>query len=267
MNQARLKEARQVIADGLTVGKVPVVLSSFGKDSVVLLDLVKEQIPGEVVCLWLRYDFKGQHRRHQFAHDLIIKWGLKVFDYLPALRVPVSDGGGDVELAQFYSCGQGDQYLIVLMGTDGQYGECMLDVGHLQTTPRWDYAWDITFSGQRKEESHPMFGPAILNADGWGCGDTRLFYPLRNWTLSDIWDYTLEKGLPFNAKRYTDGDADYDGDQYSICSKCINPASEHEDGTVFCPKENKPIKYLSEFADWPSVLKEMKEQLNANTGN
>ena len=266
MDQEKLEDARAVIRTALETGTAPVVLTSFGKDSVVLLALVREQVP-TVPCLWFRYDFKGQHRRHKFAHDLIMQWGLKVFDYQPMLRVPLSDGENDLELAQLYSTG-GDGFLTILIGTDGQYGECVLDIGNSKTIPKWDYPWDITFSGERAEESDPILGLRDLPEDGAARGNTRLFYPLRHWTLSEIWAYTMEQQLPVNSDRYLRGDSESDGDQYSICSRCINPISEvSESGVVHCPKENKLIKYRNDFTDWKAVLEEMKENLNATSGN
>jgi len=256
MDQEKLEDARAVIRTALETGTAPVVLTSFGKDSVVLLALVREQSP-TVPCLWFRYDFKGQTKRHQFAYDLIMKWGLKVFDYQPMMRVPISDGENDLELVQLYSVG-GDDFLPVVFGSDGQYGECILDIGHSKTIPRWDYPWDISFHGGRADKEDPILGRATIAEDGIQKGSTRLFYPLRRWELSDIWAYTVDCDLP----------SSFLTDKYSICSRCINPASEvSESGVVYCPKEKKEIKYLDNFMDWPSILEEMKERLYADGGN
>ncbi len=250
-----------MIRKGLEAGDRPVVLSSFGKDSIVLMHLVREQQKGDIPILWFRHEFRGQSKRHKFALQVIKDWQLRCFDYLPVQRVPLA-GKGILELAEFYSLG-GDTTLAVFFGTSGEYGECILDVGKLPTTAKFDYPWNVNFHGQRREEWHPLFGRVPLQEDGEEREGSKWFYPLRNWTLADIWEYTMELGLPVNFERYVKGQEEYDGDQYAICSACINPI--YKMPQVYCPKEGKLIDHI-QFADWEQLLSDMKGYVNANSG-
>lgn len=187
----------------------PVALCSFGKDSILMLDLMRE----------VRQDFPVIHfgKPDKFAEGIIRQWNLTVFSYAPAQRQILLDGENTV-LVSDYSFG--GAYLPVIEDID--LGETCC--GAFNEGPRlsaFDYDWSDTFIGWKSCDSHPILTTQPNIVDGMALGNTKLWAPLRDYTDSDVYQALFDRGLPIPER---------DRDTKFACTRCLR-------GPAFCPME------------------------------
>lgn len=236
-----IERARKKLRKALRGARRPVVLSSFGKDSVLLLALAREVRP-EVDVLWYKAAADSPARR--FAESVIKEWGLTTYGYAPADRYYLPAGRG-LALVDEYSVG-GARLPVI---TDVGEGEaCGLELSPART-PHFGYPWDVSLVGWKEFDSHPVTGPNPFPPDGARVGPTRVYAPLREMTDGEVLDAARAMGLPL-----------YDGpDVLPACTRCVTG-----EGTVFCPKERRPIE--SAAWDKAGALRAFRERFPAPSG-
>lgn len=174
----------------------PAILFSGGKDSLVLLDMVRDARPDvQVIHFHDRLDSE--------AEKAIIGWGLNVLSWAPAARylIPWNDG---IALVSEYSFGEAR--LPVLR--DVVEGEgCDLERLRNDRTPHFDYPFELTLWGYRKsDELHPVM-PDFFPKD-FQLGPTRMLAPLYDWDTEDV--IQAAERLPFKPV----------SDALTVCKKC-----------------------------------------------
>jgi len=164
--ERRLESAREVIARAHEVRALPIVALSGGKDSTVVLDLVRE-----------------------IASDIPAVWSDDVY-YLPETGEYVERLKRSVNVHHIRTNAQHTPWFKV----EGQDWD---DIDHYV---KKRFGAGMTFLGLRKEESAARriwlckFGPLhfAVSRDMWVCN------PIWNWSWRDVWAYIVSRGLDYN---------------------------------------------------------------------
>lgn len=223
-----LDRAREVISAALKSAEAPAVLSSFGKDSQLLLFLVRE-INKDIPVLWFRSGLLNQQKA--FAKRVIRTWDLAVHGYHPADVYLLPNGEG-LTLVREQAFGR--HRLPVLM--DVEPGEqCVGDFPSARTHHQ-SLHFDAYLFGYKDSDHHEVLGGAGFSpADGWELGEGRVYAPLRHMTDADVWQAIRELGVPYDVERYDR--KGLDPDSALFCTACLQPG----EGDVFCPKAGAHI--------------------------
>lgn len=181
----------------LSDSKSPAILFSGGKESLLLLDMVREIRPSTVVIHF--YD-----HLHPQVEEIIKGWDLEVLSWRPAARYLIP-WQSDIVLVSEYSFG--NARLPVLRDiVDGD--DCELEKLRTDTTPYFDYPFDLTVWGYRKQdELHPVM-PSSFPRE-FQLGPTRMISPLYSWETEDVIEAVQR--LPF---------APVTNDAIQMCAKC-----------------------------------------------
>lgn len=175
----RVREAREIISRALAVSSHPYVAFSGGKDSTVMLHLVREQRPETVAV---------------YSHD---EYTLPETDEYLASVPGVSMFASHVRHAAWF-CAWDDPSLL----PDGvewiEKERLTQDATQLYV---WTHGYDGSFVGLRAEENSrrrvaikqrgTLYRPASWRGV-WVC------LPLAWWTWRDIWAYIVQNGVPYN---------------------------------------------------------------------
>lgn len=254
------------IAQGLAEARRPAVLWSGGKDSTVLLHLVRRFRPDVDVICW-RVPFLPA--KWEFHERLAREWNLTVYDFPPAWAA-LCHGNGRIDLMEAYAIGA--QALVVARGTEPfESGNRNVETGkgnrdwvcgrawlERPKAPVVDFPWDVLFHGHKSGDEDPCSGPVPLKldvAERVGCAKT--YYPLRDWSDEAVTDYTLEEGIPWDSNRYEMGDGKAEtgkvvlrtladkglnSDYYHACMRCID---KRAGAYVRCPLSGLDVENVS----------------------
>lgn len=246
----KVDKAKAIIQVAADTGSRPAVLSSFGKDSMVLMHLTKATLKRDPlsthafplpVIYWRGPWFA---HKHEFAQRVARQWSMEVHDYMPvAAGIKVNEQ--HLELVGRYSLGVG-------------YIDIPTNVCRPEEYPRRDYLcglrdwilrpksgaitfpWDTLLHGHKSSDVDPFEGQVPLRSDREQIHDNlQLFFPLREWTDLDVWEYLEENHVQFQRQRYGQGrteleDKWHNNDYTHACTACIDPRVS--DPKVFCPK-------------------------------
>lgn len=218
-----MEQARQAIRVALDDAKCPAVMWSGGKDSMLLLSLVREINPS-VPVIWFRTP-------NAFARRMIMEWDLEAWCWEPAdVYVVPNDGGLTLVREQAF----GQQRFPVLLDVEAGT-QCIADVLP-KRTPRLFPHFDLILSGFRDSDYHwSLGGRGFFPADGWQLGRARVYAPLRHLSDEQVWAEIKAAGVPVDVDRYERGGSD--PDCVSACTQCLQPGI----GRVFCPKAQAEI--------------------------
>jgi len=221
------------------------LMCSFGKDSMVLLHLIREVLPSNPM-LCHGYPVPVIHFRHpwfpqkyEFADSIIRSWGLEVHDCLP-IDAGVKTREDMIELVARYQFGT---------------GAIDLPINTLPPKPRKDFAcglqwvyrprqlsstWNIqnVYIGHKSSDYDPFEGNVPLKHDAAKVGEVNMIFPLRHWTDEDVWEYIESRYVPYDKRRYAGRldvpDKWLNSDYINACTACVDP--RNKDKEVFCPK-------------------------------
>lgn len=241
--EQKIKDAKDLIEQ--RVADNPVICSSFGKDSMVMLDLIF-QVQKLPVIYW-----KREHHfpvKNKFANEMIERFDLEVYDYPPEY-VRMVRKNGLIEVVNFFSIGKHTIEVpsgIVPYKEDEKYLCAFADM-YMKPTGSYRFPWDTMFIGHKDSDVDPLRGPVPLAVDEFKHEDApRFVFPIRHFTDEDIWEYTKRFNVPQDMNRYS-GDKAYDNDYYPACTACVNPDNPE---TVFCPKLKANVPNISHKLVW-----------------
>lgn len=193
----------------LLEAKSPAILFSGGKDSLLLLDIVRKIRPETAIVHF--YD-----RLTPQVEDAIKRWDLEVLSWRPAEHylIPWNEG---LALVNEYSFG--DARLPVLRDViDGE--DCQLEHRRRDTTEHFDYPFDLTYWGMKKaDELHPVM-PAHFERE-MQLGPTKLIAPLYDLSDAEVLSEIEQRGLLYEP--FTDA--------VTACSRCREWLSTDWDGS------------------------------------
>lgn len=227
----------------------PAVLSSFGKDSLVLLDLVKQAGFAWPVVFFREPRFP---EKYAFANRVIEDSGLTVYDY-PARGRSVLAQNGRVEIVNHYPFGAKE--ILVPMNLhepEGFVGKYVCAKDDLLSAPVGNFAvpWGVFLCGHRDKDNDPTQGSLKLHVDQkQTVGCPTIAFPLRAWTDEQIWAYIQEHDLPIHADRYEYRNGAWlekenkaaNPDWFAACSRCLDKNGPEY---VYCPKARGMINNI-----------------------
>jgi 3'-phosphoadenosine 5'-phosphosulfate sulfotransferase (PAPS reductase)/FAD synthetase len=230
--------------------KAPVFMCSFGKDSMVLLYLLRgmKRIPPIVF-----YQDPWHSRKYAFAHEIIETLDLEIYDY-PPIRTSMLYGRNIPAFVNEYLMSDNMTMALpknILEYEDGD--EEWLCGLNFFTRPlgTFAYPWDLVCIGHKSCDEDQIYGKVPLK--------TRLVtrergpayaFPLKDWTDDDVWDYSQEHDVPVQQSRYdqahrTEWESKYfNSDYWHACIRCVDKRRKGQ--TVFCPKFGKPLVNISD---------------------
>lgn len=248
----KIAKANDVVSKILPHYHKPIVMSSFGKDSMVLLDLLA-RLDLKFPVLFHREPFFPEKNR--FANRVIEKMGYITYDYPPSGTGVAMDNKGEIEsIANWYSIGKKYGYRPTGVREPTDYSKPFLcgykDFYERPTIDKFNFLWDLVFVGHKNSDSDPLFGEIPLKVDlKLNVGGPDFLFPLRYFTDADIWAYHVRFGVPMNIQRYgRDGSRDdkadltFNNDYYPTCTRCMNP---NNPDSVHCPKLGQEIPNIS----------------------
>jgi hypothetical protein len=252
-----------------------VLLCSFGKDSMVLLHLIREVLPArELSChaypipvIYHRYPYFPA--KHEFAEQVIRSWTLEAYDF-PPLHCGVKHNEHRLELVARYQLGR--SAIDVPINTEAPLPRrayvCGLEWLQRPKTLGAQWPWETVFIGHKSSDVDPFEGPVPLKYDQTHSTDARvnLVFPLRHWTDNDVWDYILAEGVPYDKRRYQDRaelpDKWLNPDYVHACTACIDPREKAK--WVYCPKLNAAVRNMGptvlRLQDLPDYIGKAKEE-------
>lgn len=254
----KIEKAVSVLEAVLKNYRNPCLLCSFGKDSMVLLFMLRHWFE-EVPVVFLRQPFF--QRKYAYANRVIEDWNIKEFyQDIPPIGVTVSHNQGKTELVNHYNFGA--TTLMVPIGriepTPGANYLCGKEDLMDRPIGSFNWPWDCAIHGHKATDTDPLHDDLNINIDiSYNIGGSDCAFPLREWTDEDIWQFTEKHDIPINHSRYekVDGtwrnkaDMSYNSDYFPYCNRCFDPL---QPDAVDCPKtglkvENlkKKVRYLN----------------------
>jgi hypothetical protein len=248
--QSKINHACKVFEECLDNYKNPAILCSFGKDSVLMLWMLREWYSKDIPVIFLRHPWMP--RKNSYADNLISEWNLQVHSAIPPLGISVCSKLGKTEAVQHFSLGQ--RTLVMPIGKQKIEGreEWICGAERILRGPfgTYDWPWDVAFCGHKSSDTDPVQGNVPLDCDiNKIHGSCDLAYPLRHFTDEDVWNCFRKWNIPFNRLRYVsleepqdDIENTFNGDYHPYCMKCFDPL---EGSSVQCPKTGLQITNIS----------------------
>jgi hypothetical protein len=199
--EQKTQAAQKLIRVALHRAERPAIMCSFGKDSMVVLHLVRS-LGYRLPVIFHREPFLP--RKYTFARKVIALWNLTVYDF-PPLATAVQEKDGAMEIMNYYPAGARPCALPtgLCAPAPGERPLCALHDFYLKPTGTFNYPWDVVFHGHKSSDVDPIQGPVPLAADfARNLGTASVAFPLRHFTDEDVWAYHEQHGLPVHAERY-----------------------------------------------------------------
>lgn len=252
-----IEKTLKIIQETISQHNNPVIMSSFGKDSLVLLDLIRK-IDTSFPVIFHRESIEP--RKYRFANSIIEKLDLTVYDFPPmqsAVQEKKLDNGEiEVEIQNFYCMGN-YSYTCPTGIIESSIGHCGLNI---LTKPKGlnEFKWDLVFIGHKSSDTDQFYDSLELadytvrpKPDA-----PTLCFPLKDWTDKDIWQYIDDNNLDWDRNRYDRGQSPErktfrnqfrnvcsNPDYFETCTRCI---SKFTDKKVYCPMFEKEIDNISD---------------------
>jgi 3'-phosphoadenosine 5'-phosphosulfate sulfotransferase (PAPS reductase)/FAD synthetase len=262
--QEKIKETETFLEELFRTFQNPVFMNSFGKDSMVLLYLLKsmKRIPPVIF-----YEDSWFPRKYEFAHRIIASMNLEVYDY-PPVRTSMLYGKGIPAFVNEYLLSGNMTMALPKNIQEYEDGDTEWLCGlNFFTRPLGTIAfpWDLVLIGHKSCDEDQIYGrvPLKTRLVTRGSGPAYAF-PLKDWTHDDVWDYTEENDVPVQQSRYdqahrTEWKSKYfSSDYFHACIRCVD---KRRAGTeVSCPKLGHSLVNISdkvaEFNWKPDYFKE-----------
>jgi hypothetical protein len=246
----KIENAKAFIKSTLATYSKPVCMSSFGKDSQVLLHILKTM--GVKLPLLQHRDSWANPCKYKFADAQILAEGYVVHDYKPS-GTSITTNGDKVEITSHYQVGEN---ATIWLGKDietpeeGKPFHCGLDIYHKPCGGNFTFLWDLCIVGHKSSDVDPIQGAVPLKVDLHIPQEGPAYaYPLRYFTDTDAWAYIERFSVPYNSGRYDKENGykefknlDQNDDHYHACTKCMLKTSP---SLVFCPKYQKVVANIS----------------------
>jgi hypothetical protein len=224
------------------------VMWSAGKDSMVLLHLIRETLQRQIPVIYYKHPWFAS--KQNFANEIIESWGLTVHDY-PPMTAGIKAKQGMLELVARYEFGEGsamDLPINTLPPVSRRNFICGLNDWVLRPKAgAITFPWDTVYIGHKSSDVDPFDGPVPLKSYSTELGGVQLVFPLRDWSDADVWDYLEENRVPYDRRRYQDRrelpDKWLNPDYIHACTRCLDPAETAAE--VFCPKAGRNVPNVS----------------------
>lgn len=259
----KLEYTKGVIANGFKQNPYGVIAWSGGKDSMVLLHIMRS-MGIELPLIFFREPW--QPRKYKFHDKLIQDWGLIVHTWHPQ-KCTFQQTDDEFEIQNYYqanntilTCPTG-----IVEPQEGLPFTCIHDIAsrpkqHQLFINKMDCVW----IGHKGCDSDPILGgDAGTRIDARILPDmATMYFPLKDWSHDDIWEYIEEYDVPYDSDRYEklDGkwgekrDKSHNVDYVHACAKCVDSRPDAP-RFVDCPKLKMKIENISHLVPWDEQKK------------
>jgi hypothetical protein len=245
MDHDTIEESELLIEQIMQEYRNPVLMCSFGKDSMVLLNLVRD-LGYRIPVIFHREPFMPH--KYKFANEIIQKWNLTVYDYAP-VRTTFCKRQGKMEVLNEYQIGA-ETCMVptgIIEPKPGEEYLCALKDLLYKPVGTFNYPWDLCFIGHKSSDVDPLHGKLEFEIDvKRHLNSAHFAFPIRKWSDDDVWDYLEEFDVPFHKERYENrqekADKTENPDYFPACTACID---RDQPQAVHCPKLGRPINNLS----------------------
>ena len=171
-----IDEAKKYLGNALAHSKNPVALISLGKDSLLLLYLLRE-LGASIPLIWFR------DKAPQETFRVIKEWGLTLYSYPPAVRYKVENS-----VVSEYSIGDARLPVIRDISDEGQ------QVG-TNTLAYFHYSFDTTFYGYKASDEISLVSRTF--EPEFQLGPTRMVAPLYHFTDDEVLQMIEDFAIPY----------------------------------------------------------------------
>lgn len=263
----KIAEANRIIGLVDRNYKRPALLWSAGKDSMVMLWLLRNRSMRWPVVFWRQ---PWRPIKYDWANHIIVREGLEVWDWAP-YRVTAQTANGQLELVNHYMLGQTESGDAATAAVPYNFYEprhapkgwepvvCGLE---WLRRPRGTFVapWDCFLHGHKSADVDRMLGPVPIESDIRQTPQAMpdFAFPLRQWTDEDIWEYTRAFDVPVQLTRYDPitgkelPQKERNPDWWACCTRCLDPA---QPAAVDCPKLNCKVSNVSKDVPFHPPLK------------
>jgi 3'-phosphoadenosine 5'-phosphosulfate sulfotransferase (PAPS reductase)/FAD synthetase len=246
----KIKETEGFLEELFVKFSKPVLMCSFGKDSQVLLWLLREM---KRIPPILFYEDPWFPRKYAFAHEIIETLNLEVYDY-PPVRVSMLYGKGIPAFVNEYLLSGNMTMALPKNIIEYEDGDTEWLCGlNFFTRPLGtiNFPWDLILIGHKSCDEDQIYGKVRLK--------TRLVvrdsgpayvFPLIDWTHDDVWDYTEKNDVPVQVSRYDQTQRKewetkyFNSDYFHACIRCVD--ARRKGTEVCCPKFGRSLVNISD---------------------
>lgn len=215
----KLGQTRHEIKDALAKARDPILACSFGKESMLLLYLIREAQPIPLLV------FQEWWQDLTFVKRMIEEWKLTAFFYNP-LQWDRKNGS----IVTWYNLGNRAMPVVTDIVHDDKV--CGLDWSKkIRFSPQPAFVWDTVFTGSRLDDTHDLV-PNLQMPES-------IIRPLWGWSESEVWEAINELGVPTDDRVYVDKDENKDPSNFCGCMNCVS-----DESYVWCPKSSQMIHGL-----------------------
>lgn len=265
----RIANAKDIMRNACSDEHRSVIFSSFGKESLVLIQLADELGLNTDVGY---FELGFASEKHAFARYRVNSLGDRVFRLVPFRTVTIA-GADNTSLGYQFRLTTGD--VITIAGatfdeSNRQEVECAIERGLIRyefTAPT--YNWNSIVCGRRSSERDvtvgDLFWPSTLYRMEFGA---KISMPLLNWSDSDVMNFLQSRAIQIDWRRYQKHgrhiverpDKTYSPDHVNCCCRC---ASVGRGAAVLCPVSRvnivsllnvQPLEYRSDVLVKPIVM-------------
>lgn len=254
---AKLNVTRERIARLMETYKSPAMLCSFGKDSMVLLHILRGM--GVTVPL-VFYRDPWFPKKYSFAQRMAAEWDLVVHDYAPS-RVTMWEGKEIMAFTNHYQIGAAMLQVPknILPPVAGERFVCGLRDVVQRPLGTFNVPWDVFLVGHKSSDEDQIAGKVTLKTDvrSGALISPDMAFPLRDWTDADVWEYTSTYNVPQQEDRYDVAnrvelpDKSANSDYARVCIECIDRRKSGE--VVFCPKLDMEVTNVAPLIQYQDV--------------
>ncbi|CAB5238155.1 Phosphoadenosine phosphosulphate reductase [uncultured Caudovirales phage] len=253
----KLERSIDIIKTAIATNGRSVVLWSGGKDSMVLLHIIRNVLG--VKCPVALFRDPWQPHKYKFQDNLIKEWGLEVYSWHPSAN-EFAQNEDLFEVMNYYKFNETviACHSRIAPPEAGKGWVCSIDMLKRPKQATLLSNWDTVWSGHKGCDTDPIHGitgtkvETMLNP-----GNSTFMFPLRDWSHEDIWAYIESENIPWDSDRYEKVDGKYQekvdlsnsSDYVHACTACVDCRAEASK-VVHCPKFNTSIENCADKLPW-----------------
>ena len=252
-----INSTKEVIARLVEHYKSPAMLCSFGKDSMVLLHLLRSM---NVTLPLVFLKDPWFPKKYRVAAEIAAKWDLVVHDYSPS-RVSMWEGTEIMAYTNHYQIGQAELAVPknILEPVASERYICGLRDILRRPLGTFQMPWDALLVGHKSSDEDQIAGKVTLHTDvrSGAMISPDMCFPLRHWTDEDVWDYTERYGVPQQGDRYDVEkrcelkDKSANSDYARVCIECIDKRKAGQ--VVLCPQLQMEVTNIAAVVPYEEV--------------